>query len=156
MPFFSLRRDAFPAVVSLLPLLLAGDIELTQGPNCLTCRKPIHREMGYPQCQASSCRNGSHKQRLCSGFHRLQLTNSWRSPPHVVPGPPHRAPATLVTCDSCQQPISAADPSHVPPPTVHSAKRSTEVVGTVQQVHYSWRRWLRRGLEFHECKYASG
>ena len=26
-----------------------------------------------------------------------------------------------------------------------------EVVGTVQQVHYSWRRLLRRGLEFHVC-----
>ena len=26
-----------------------------------------------------------------------------------------------------------------------------EVVGTVQQMHCSWRRLLRRGLEFHEC-----
>ena len=26
-----------------------------------------------------------------------------------------------------------------------------EVVGTAQQVHYSWRRLLRRGLEFHAC-----
>ena len=26
-----------------------------------------------------------------------------------------------------------------------------EVVGTVQQVHCSWRRLLRRGLEFHVC-----
>ena len=26
-----------------------------------------------------------------------------------------------------------------------------EAVGTVQQVHCSWRRILRRGLEFHEC-----
>ena len=26
-----------------------------------------------------------------------------------------------------------------------------EVVGMVQQVHCSWRRWLGRGLEFHVC-----
>ena len=26
-----------------------------------------------------------------------------------------------------------------------------EVVGTVQQMHCSWRRLLRRGLEFHVC-----
>ena len=26
-----------------------------------------------------------------------------------------------------------------------------EVVETVQQVHCSWRRWLRRGLKFHVC-----
>ena len=26
-----------------------------------------------------------------------------------------------------------------------------EVVGTVEQVHCSWRRLLRRGLEFHMC-----
>ena len=26
-----------------------------------------------------------------------------------------------------------------------------EVVGTVQEVHCSWRRLLRRGLEFHVC-----
>ena len=26
-----------------------------------------------------------------------------------------------------------------------------EVVGTIQQVHCSWRRLLRRGLEFHVC-----
>ncbi len=40
LPFFSLRGDAFPAVISLL-LLLAGDIELNPGPNCYACRKPI-------------------------------------------------------------------------------------------------------------------
>ena len=26
-----------------------------------------------------------------------------------------------------------------------------EVAGTVKQMHYSWRRLLRRGLEFHVC-----
>ena len=26
-----------------------------------------------------------------------------------------------------------------------------EVVGTIQQVHCSWRRLLRRGLKFHVC-----
>ena len=26
-----------------------------------------------------------------------------------------------------------------------------EIIGTVQQVHCSWRRWLQRGLEFHAC-----
>ena len=31
-----------------------------------------------------------------------------------------------------------------------------EVVGTVQQVHCSWRRLLRRGLEFHVCTINKG
>ncbi len=64
---FSLKGDAFPAVVSLL-LLLAGDIELNPGPNCYTCRKPIRRGMDFLQCQANSCTNGSNKQLHCSGF----------------------------------------------------------------------------------------
>ncbi len=104
---FSLRREAFLAVVSLL-LVLAGEIEMNPKPNCYTCRKPMRRGMIYLQCQANSCTNGSHKQLRCSGFHRSQLTNSWRCPPHGGPGPPHRAPTTSSICDSCQQPIRAA------------------------------------------------
>ncbi len=98
---FSLRRDAFQAVVSLL-LVIAGDIELNPGPNCCTCRKPIRRGMGYLQCLANSCTNGSHKQFRCNGFHRSQLTNSWRCSPNGGPGTPHRAPTTSAICDSCQ------------------------------------------------------
>ena len=33
----------------------------------------------------------------------------------------------------------------------HSHKSLSEVVGTVQQVHCSWRRLLQRGLEFNVC-----
>ncbi len=101
---FSLRGDAFPAVVSLL-LLLAGDIKLNPGPNCYTCRKPNLRGMDYLQCQANSCTNGSHKQLRCSGFHRSQQTHPWRCPPHGGPTPPHTAPTTSIICESCQQPI---------------------------------------------------
>ncbi len=106
LPFFSLRGEAFPAVVSPL-LLLVGDIKLNPGTNCYTCGKPNRRGIDYLQCQANSCTNGSHKQLRCSGFHRSQLTNSWRCPPHGGPGPPHRAPTTSAICDSCQQPIRA-------------------------------------------------
>ncbi len=41
---FSLRGDAFPAVVSLL-LLLAGDIELNPGPTCYPCGKLLHKRV---------------------------------------------------------------------------------------------------------------
>ncbi len=129
----SLRGDAFPAVVSLL-LVLAGDIELNPGMNCYTCRKPIRRGMDYLQCQANSCTNGSHKQLRCSGFHRSQLTNSWRCPPHGGPGPPRRAPTTSTICDSSQQPIRAgirpltcATPGC--PRLVHSARRCSGLSG---------------------------
>ncbi len=83
--------------------------------------------MDYLQCQANSCTGGSHKHLHCSGFHRSQLTNSWRCPPHGGPSPPHRASITSTTCDNCQQPIRAgirprlcATPDC--PRPVHSAK----------------------------------
>ncbi len=124
---FSLRGDAFPTVVSLL-LVLAGDIELNPGLKRYTCRKAIRRGMDYLQCQANSCINWSHKQLRCSGFHRSQLTNSWRCPPHGGPGPPHSAPTTSSICDSYQQPtragnrpLTCATPNC--PRLVHSARR---------------------------------
>ncbi len=124
---FFAKGDAFPAVVSLL-FLLTGDIELNIGPNCYTCRKPFRRGMDYLQCQANSRTNGSHKQLRCIGFHRSQLTNSWRCPPHGGPGPPHRASTTSTICDSCQQligagirPLTCATPYCAR--LVHSARR---------------------------------
>ncbi len=52
--------------------------------------------MDYLQCQANSCTNGSRKHLRCSGFHRSQLTNSWRCPSHGGPGPPHRASTSSI------------------------------------------------------------
>ncbi len=56
---FSLRWDAFPAVVSLFPLQLARHKELNPGPNCHACGKPIRRGMDYLECQSNFCTSDS-------------------------------------------------------------------------------------------------
>ncbi len=117
---FSLRWAAFPAVVSLL-LLLAGHIGLNPGPDCNACRKPIRRGMDSLRFQATSCTNGSHKQLRCSGFHRSQLTNPWRCPPHGAPTrlTEHQPRQPSVTAVNSQFAL-VSDPSHMPSPTVHA------------------------------------
>ncbi len=74
---FSLRGDAFPAVVSLL--LLAKDIKLNPGPNCYTFRRPIRRGMDYLQCQATSCTQATSRQRLppVSADQRMEMSPTW-------------------------------------------------------------------------------
>ncbi len=97
---FSLRGDAFLAVVSPL-LLLAGDIKLNPRPNCYACRKPIRRGMDSLQCHVNSYTTGSHKQFSCSDFHHSQLTHPWRCPPHG-------APTLLTGHQTCQPSVIAA------------------------------------------------
>ena len=74
---------------------------------------------------------------------------------------PHRHyTADLASCDfwlfpklrDCRyETIEEMKEVHLHAHTRGLPKGLPEVVGTVQQVHCSWRRLLRRGLEFHVC-----
>ncbi len=124
---FSLRGDAIPAVVSLLPLP-AGDIELNPRAELLRSQKTHSSRNGLPAMPGQLLHKRATHATFLQRLPPVSAAPPMEMSPTRGPRPPHRAPTTSTVCDSCQQPIrpdirplTCASPDC--PSLVHSARR---------------------------------
>ncbi len=75
-------KTGLSSVTASLLLLRAGDIESNPEPNYYACGNLASHNTSPMRCTSANCPNMSHKQFLCSGFHRSNLRNRLQCLPY--------------------------------------------------------------------------